>query len=476
MKAIEVENQLREVVSRLMTEVDLSSRQGRQDVNLVSEDAWIPVLKEVFQCPNLVNLNKKQKNFPGIDLGDELDRVAFQITATTDLEKVKHTLKQFKDRNYRSSFDELYVFTITKKQKSYSQESIDRETDGSFPFSAKDNIIDPGDILERITQLRIGAQQRLLRQFQVILGDIEERLADIEPQEMAPFILVSNLVEVSFPTHVYVSELKLDKETILEMAAEQLEYKKKKPGPATLVRLALVMAGYPKQGWVIHENKFISFVNPDEEPAIRDIVDIGTIEEIESGYFFNSDLDEYRKLFSWLLRDEFKDACEKRKVGWHKQFEQFFFMPNEEGELVRKESWVGKVSAVRTVYEVKHQKKDPSKIAHQKHQSFRAAFHNIDGKCFCTLIPGWIYTYDGYKKSMFHKQLLTAQKRLEHNATVRNMVRFIAYFLSNSVNAESGSISFGGLVELECDYSPSSVSEENPDEGPHEEEGVLADV
>ena len=95
MKAIEIENELREVVSRLITEVDLSTKQGRQDINLISEDAWIPILKEVYQCPNLINLNKKQRNFPGIDLGDEQDRVAFQITASTNLQKVKKTLSQF---------------------------------------------------------------------------------------------------------------------------------------------------------------------------------------------------------------------------------------------------------------------------------------------------------------------------------------------------------------------------------------------
>lgn len=56
MKQVELENQLREVVSRLVTEIDLATKQGRLDVNLISEDAWIPILKEVYQCPNLVNL------------------------------------------------------------------------------------------------------------------------------------------------------------------------------------------------------------------------------------------------------------------------------------------------------------------------------------------------------------------------------------------------------------------------------------
>ena len=56
MKQVEIENQFREVVSRLITEIDLATKQGRLDVNLISEDAWIPILKEVYQCPNLMNL------------------------------------------------------------------------------------------------------------------------------------------------------------------------------------------------------------------------------------------------------------------------------------------------------------------------------------------------------------------------------------------------------------------------------------
>jgi hypothetical protein len=236
------------------------------------------------------------------------------------------------------------------------------------------------------------------------------------------------------------------------------------------------MGGYTKQGWVIHENKFISFINPDDELAMQAIIDIGTTEKIEAEYFFNSEFDEYRRLFAWLLKNELKDACEECRIGWHKKFEQFFFMPNEEGDLVRKESWVGKVSAVRTVYEVKYQKKDPSKVAHHKHQSFRASFHNINGQCFCALIPGWIYTYNGFRKSKYHDKLLTAQKRLEHNQTVRNMVRFVAHFLSNSVGAKSRSIGFKGLVELECEYSPSSISDDAQEYIMLEGEGVTTDV
>ena len=97
MDALTVENELREAVSRIVSQVELASKQGRLDINLAMEDAFIPILKELFHLQKLHNLNAKQKNYPGIDLGDEYDRVAFQVTATTDLEKVKKEYKILKD-------------------------------------------------------------------------------------------------------------------------------------------------------------------------------------------------------------------------------------------------------------------------------------------------------------------------------------------------------------------------------------------
>jgi hypothetical protein len=76
MRQLEVENQLRDVVSRIIVQVELATSQGRTDINLALEDAFIPILKSVYNLPHLVNLNRKQKNFPGIDLGEDHDRVS----------------------------------------------------------------------------------------------------------------------------------------------------------------------------------------------------------------------------------------------------------------------------------------------------------------------------------------------------------------------------------------------------------------
>ncbi|MDH2345143.1 SMEK domain-containing protein [Bradyrhizobium sp. SSUT77] len=79
-----------------------------------------------LQPPHLTNLNRKQKNFPGIDLGDDHDRVAFQVTSSTTLEKVKFTVRQFMDRAYYNTFDELFILVLARKQFILYREELQR--------------------------------------------------------------------------------------------------------------------------------------------------------------------------------------------------------------------------------------------------------------------------------------------------------------------------------------------------------------
>ena len=140
MRQLEVENQLRDVVSRIIVQVELSTAQGRTDINLALEDAFIPILRSVFNLPHLINLNRKQKNYPGIDLGDDHDRVAFQVTSTTGLEKVKFTIGQFMGRSYYNTFDELYVLMLGRKQASYSQNAVNALLTAESPDDLADQL------------------------------------------------------------------------------------------------------------------------------------------------------------------------------------------------------------------------------------------------------------------------------------------------------------------------------------------------
>ncbi|WP_289008469.1 SMEK domain-containing protein [uncultured Marinobacter sp.] len=460
MKQVEIENQLREVVSRLITEIDLATKQGRLDVNLISEDAWIPILKEVYQCPNLVNLNRKHKNFPGIDLGDEQDRVAFQVTSSTDLEKVKSTLEQFKKRNYKNAFDELYIFTLRSKQKSYSQDAIDNVIGDEIRFDAKEHIIDPGDILAQITGLRLPAQERMLQEFRAILGDVEASVEELNAPENAPYILVSNLIEVTPPKELYVAELCIDEESTIAAAKRDLNYNGRRPNKHLLVRLALQLAGLDCHGWAIFENRIFTFYDMERESAFRSIVDVGSIEELTTEDISQHELVEYQNLFKYLMKDTLRDQLHAFNVNWSKQQNQFYFLPDEKDSEQRREEWVGKKLSRRRVFEKKYQTKDPTKVAFFKHLAFDISFIDVDSQWYATVTPSWYYTWNLYKRNRFHDDLLSKQKRLEHNNSVRDQVRFIGYFLANSRN-DNDLISFGELVEFQC---LSNISLEENDE------------
>jgi len=107
------------------------------------------------------------------DLGDDHDRLAFQITSTTTLEKVKFTVQQFMDRAYYNTFDELFILMLGKKQSSHSQASVNELLTDQFAFNCKKHIIDLGDILGQVTALRLAAQERVLSEFKRILGEVD---------------------------------------------------------------------------------------------------------------------------------------------------------------------------------------------------------------------------------------------------------------------------------------------------------------
>lgn len=458
MKQVDIENQLREVVGRLITEVDLATNQGRSDVNLISEDAWIPILKEVYQCQNLINLNRRHRNFPGIDLGDEQDRVAFQVTASTDMEKVKSTLEKFKKYNHKNAFDELYIFTIRTKQKSYSQDAIDKISAGVISFNAKKHIIDPGDILSEITRLRLPAQVRMLEEFRTILGDIEASVKKLNSPENVPYVLVSNLIKVCVPNKVYMAELSIDEKNILSAARRDLGYQGKRPKKSLLVKFALLIAGLDKDGWVIYENKIFTFYDMEQESAFLSIIDIGTVEELTSEDLIQHELVEYQNLFKHLMKNTVKDQLKALYVSWSKEQRQFYFLPDDNESQQRKVEWVGKKVSRRTVYEVKFQKKNPEKVAHFKHQSFDLSFINIASDWYAAITPSWYYTWNLYSRNRFHDDLLSTQKRLEHNHSVRDQVRFIGHFLANNTR-DTDNIRFEELMEFRC-FSQISLDED----------------
>ena len=472
MRQLEIENQLRNVVSRIVVQVELATSQGRTDINLALEDAFIPILKSVYNLPNLVNLNRKQKNYPGIDLGDDHDRVAFQITSTTTLDKVKATIRQFMDRAYYNTFDELFILMLARKQASYSQASINELVTDQFAFNCKKHIIDFGDVLVQVSGLRLAAQERVLAEFKHILGEVDAFISFSSEGVAAPTAITSNLQPIRLPEAAYVAELTIDDQSVIARAKAELNYKGKAKSQRSVVKMALLLNGVETDAWLCHDNKLFSFLDI-EQCGLRSVVDEGSVERLETSDLANSPELDNVNILKQLLSAEAREQLKKHHVRMHAKDGFFFFGPIEEGQIERKETWVGKKAATRRVYELKYQRKDPTKVAHHAHFSFDLTFTKLDGDWYAQIVPSWYYSYNGYVRSHWHEDLLSTQKRLEHNASVRNMVRFVAHFLSKLDDAEDDGLQFLPLLEFDVAEADEADQVED-DEGDVLAEGAAA--
>lgn len=462
MRQIDVENKLRDVVSRIVLQVELATSQGRTDINLALEDAFIPILSSVYNLPHLVNLNRKQKNYPGIDLGDDHDRVAFQVTSTTSLEKVKATLRQFMDRRYYNTFDELYILMLTRKQASYSQSAISELLNEQFSFTGKKHIIDLTDILGMVTGLRLAAQERILNEFQRILGEVDAYISYSVDEVAISTAVTSNLQRISLPKAVYVAELTIDDDEVIARARKSLFYKGRARKRNAVVKMALVLNGVHSDAWVCHNNKLFAF-HDMEASGLTSVVDEGSVERLDVSDLADSIEVDNINVLKQLLIAETRELLKVRHVRMQPKDRIFYFVPTEEGQTERKEIWIGKRQAVRRVYEVKRSKKDPTKVAHHQHLAFNLIFSRIVEDWYAQIIPTWFYSYNGYKTIGWHDDLLSQQKRLEHNASVRNQVRFIAYFLRNT--SDNDGLGFQSLLEFnvgeDADYVADDLDETN---------------
>ena len=84
------------------------------------------------------------------------------------------------------------------------------------------------------------------------------------------------------------------------------------------------------------------------------------------------------------------------------------------------------------------------------HLSFEVSFDLVGSEWLCNIVPSWYYSFNGYKKSNYHKDLLSKQKRLEFNQTVRNIVRFVGFYLKE-LPVSDEQAEYGPIIELTCE-------------------------
>lgn len=81
---------------------------GFSDMTRILESLSIKLFKAVYNL-DLKDKNTLITNFPTIDLADDLNRTALQVTLSANLPKVKHALKLFSKSDLNRDYDKLFI-------------------------------------------------------------------------------------------------------------------------------------------------------------------------------------------------------------------------------------------------------------------------------------------------------------------------------------------------------------------------------
>ena len=453
MKHLDLLNEFRDLVAQLRNQVEAASAMGLYDTHKVAENVMCGLLRELCDWSNLRNLNREQSNFPGIDLADDNARIAVQVTATADIAKVKHTLETFISHGLEQRYDRLIIYVLSTKQGSYSQPALDAVAGGKFQLSANQDIWDYQEVRSKAADVTPQKLQAALNHLKAYLRGIPVGLADedIDPPVNPSETLTTNLVDVYFPSELYVAQLNSD------LVAR---HGNKRPGRwRETIREFNQELGTPvPSAYVVHSGALITFFDLTESHSpYKHLVERGTEEVLGSQDFWKID-EDHERVFKSLLRFSLQQRLFQERVRWENDEKQFIFLPRLDSPNQREEVWQGDKKAKRTVFVRQFNKKDQSKVFLQKHLSFSVDFARFNDHWLMAITPSWFFSYgDDFKKSGYGHDNLSWIKRQENNQAVLNHFRFITAWLRSiddedlfsQVDSKDSFLSFGDSLTLE---------------------------
>lgn len=110
-------NRIRTLLSRFEEEVRIDNANGEFGSNTHAENVLIKVLNVAYSI-ELKNKNYVEgKTVAAIDLGDDSNRIAFQISSTGTVDKVVDTLIKFEKNQWEKKYEHLYFYFLKGMDK-----------------------------------------------------------------------------------------------------------------------------------------------------------------------------------------------------------------------------------------------------------------------------------------------------------------------------------------------------------------------
>ena len=139
--------QLSSMFAFLHTYLKYSGKLNMLDENKAMEDIMCEVLNRVYGW-HLVNLNTKEKNYPGIDLGDIQQGLGIQVTADKTSAKIQYTFSKVIAHEVYETYPHIKMMILGEKQSSYTIPEMG-QYGGKIVFDAKQDVLDFTDLLRK---------------------------------------------------------------------------------------------------------------------------------------------------------------------------------------------------------------------------------------------------------------------------------------------------------------------------------------
>lgn len=118
----------------LANKIRLCSVLNLHDINIHLENILRDIINQIYQDRNFTNLNSVSGNFTAIDLGDDINEIAIQITSDTSLQKAKETIQKYKSEYGYKKLIMLYA-TLKKPERTFDFNTL---IDNRFAFEEWD--------------------------------------------------------------------------------------------------------------------------------------------------------------------------------------------------------------------------------------------------------------------------------------------------------------------------------------------------
>ncbi len=208
--------------------------------------------------------------------------------------------------------------------------------------------------------------------------------------------------------------------------------------------------------WLLIDKQIVSF-HDLKEPPFNTICDLGTCESFDVREWADSQDEDTKHQFVWLLNKCLKEKTWLLRLRFDKHHGYYYFPATK--DLNTRKVWYqshqNRVS--REVFKQYSKKSNPSQRAYCRHSAFEGQFLRLEDGWYLEITPTYHFTSNGYTEDKFRAERLQGIKRLDRNPAVLGQLLMWADYLSQSTQGvfslEYPFLRFGQLATVDINAS-----------------------